>query len=175
MAYTRFFGMRSFENIVRDGRFRTPAGSSWLIGEPVSLDPANRGFLRRATANQAPDAQCGLAIFEHIQMPGLDPALSVSSDMATIPGGRYAQMVHGAGAKVWFKNFAGETTYDGRAIIGGSLLADSVDVSALAIGAGLSPDGNGKYQVTSGAGNVAWLTVEQTNPSTGLVEARFNF
>lgn len=174
MGYTRFFGMRSFENIVRDGRFRTPAGSNWLIGTPVTIDPANAGFLKEATADEAPSAVCGVLVFEHIQMPGLDPALSTGADMVTVPGGRYAQMVHGAGAKVWFKNVDDEVLYDGRPLVGGALLADSVDVSALALGTGLSPDGAGKYAAT-GVGDVAWLTVEQVNPSTGLVEARFNF
>lgn len=172
MAYTRFFGMRSFENIVRDGRFRTPAGSTLLIGEPVLIDPATPGFMKQATAGAVPNAGAGLVIFEHIQHPGLDPLLVGGGDLVNVPGGRYAQIVHGPGAKVWFKNVAGRTLYDGRPVVGGSLLADSVDVTALKPGDGLVPDGAGKYKTAT---TNVWLTVEQCNPSTGLVEARFNF
>jgi hypothetical protein len=175
MSYSRNFGIRSFENIVRSGRARTPAGSTLVIGEPVILDSAAPGFLKQATAGVAANGAAGVVVYEHIQMQGIDAALNTTSDLNTIPGGRYAQRVHGAGAKVWFKNTAAKTLYDGRTLAAGALLASSVDVSTLAIGAQLTPDGSGKYKVANGTTDGNWLTVEQVNSSTGLVEARFNF
>lgn len=173
MGYSRNFGMRSFENIVRNGRFRTPVGSAFEIGSPVQIDPAKPGFMKQAAAGAARGPQSGLVLFEHIQAPGLDPALSTASDLHTVPGGRYAQIVHGAGAKVWFKNTGSRVLYDGRSLAGGALLADSVDVTALKPGDGLVPAANG--QLATGTGADVWLVIEQANPSTGLVEARFTF
>ena len=49
MSYSRYFGFRSFENIVRDARFRVPStGTALKIGAPVQLDSAAPGRLRAA-------------------------------------------------------------------------------------------------------------------------------
>lgn len=175
MSYHRSFGMRSFENIVRDGRFRTPSGTAYVIGAPVTADPDVPGFLKPAAAGAAPGPTSGVAVFEHIQYQGIDTALNTSSDMPTIPGGRYAQMVHGQGAKVWFRNTPDKTLYDGRTQDNPALLAASVDVTTLKAGDGLTPDGAGKYKKANGTTDGVWLTVEQANASTLVVEARFNF
>lgn len=176
MGYSRNFGMRSFENIVRDGRFRTPAtGNTLIIGEPVMADPANPGLVKRATAAVAPNGSMGAVVYEHIFLQNAgDPKLYGQGDLNWVPLGVYAQMVHGQGAKVWLRNTAAKTLYDGRVEAAGALLAASVDVSTLAVGAGLTPDGAGKYKVAAGTDGI-WLTVEQVNPTTGRVEARFNF
>lgn len=175
MAYSRNFGMRSFENVVRDGRFRTPrTGTPLKIGAPVTLDPSAPGFLKEAGAAATPGPNAGLVVFEHIQ--NKSDALTTTSDSPydQVPLGQYAQMMHGPGTKVWFMNTADKVLYDGRTQAAGGLLASSVDVNTLAIGAGLVPDGSGKYRVAAGAES-AWLVVEQVNPSTGRVEARLTF
>lgn len=87
-------------------------------------------------------------------------------------------MMHGPGAKVWFKNTEDKTLYDGRQRAAYSFVVDNVATSM--IGKGLVPDGNGKWRLTDGSsaadvGGAAWLVIEQANPSTGLVEARFTF
>jgi hypothetical protein len=174
MSYSRNFGFRGFENIVRAGRARTPAGSTLVIGEPVVLDPDAPGFLKQAGAGAAASQAGGVAVFEHIQMQGVDAALNTTSDLNTIPGGRYAQRVHGAGVKVWFRNTPAKTLYDGRTQAAGALLADAVVVADLKPGDGLTPDGAGKFKA-AGTGDGVWLTIEQANPSTGVVEARFTF
>lgn len=174
MGYHRSFGMRSFENIVRVARFRTPANVTFVIGEPVMLDSANPGRLKAATAGVAPGANTGIVVFEHIQMQGIDAMLNTNSDLATVPAGRYAQMVHGPGTKVWFKNAADKTLYDGRTQDNPALLASSINLNTLAPGDGLTPDGSSKFKKSSG-GDGVWLIVEQVNPSTGVVEARFTF
>ena len=178
MGYSRYFGMRSFENVVRDGRFRVPkTGTPFVIGAPVMLDSANPGFLKAATAGAAANGAAGIAIFEHIQLKGVDTSLIGSHDAPfdQIPLGQYTQMMHGPGAKVWFKNVADKTLYDGRTQTGGTLLAASVNVATLTAGSVLTPDGAGKYKVGNGTTDGGWLIVEQVNPATGLVEARFNF
>ena len=175
MSYSRNFGMRSFENIVRNGRFRAPkSGDPIVIGAPVILDPATPGFFKAATAAAAPNAAAGIALYEHIQAKGVDTSLVSTHDAPfnQVPAGQYAQIIHGKGAKVWFKNTADKTLYDGRTQKGGSLIATAL--GSLTIGAGLVPDGLGKFKV-AGAGEAAWLTIEQINTSTGLVEARFEF
>lgn len=167
----------SFENIVRDGRFRAPSDATLQIGQPVMLDSAKPGFLKPATAAVAPGPNCGVAVFEHIQPRGKDAALNTASDFDTVPSGQYAQMVHGPGSKVWLCNTAARTMYDGRVRAAAGLLAASVTVSSLKPGDGLTPDGSGKFKVaaTGASPDPVWLVVEQANSSTGAVEARFTF
>lgn len=171
MSYGRNFGMRSFENVVRDARFRVPAtGSPLRIGEGVMLDAANPGKLIRATAGVAPSANCGIVVFEHIQNKSDALTTTYDSPYDLVPLGVYAQMMHGPGTKVWFRNTAAKTLYDGRTRTAFDFVTTAV--ADLAPGDGLSPDGSGKW--AEDATN-PWLVVEQANPSTGLVEARFTF
>lgn len=179
MSYGRNFGMRSFENIVRDGRFRVPAtGTPFRIGAPVVLDPANPGYVKAAAEAAAPGPGAGIVVFEHIQ--NKSDALTTNHDdpYDKVPLGQYAQMVHGQGAKVWFRNTPAKTLYDGRVRSAFNFLETAL--GSVAVGQGLVPAGGGLWRTTDGSGTadvggVAWLVVEQVNTSTGLVEARFNF
>lgn len=171
MSYSRNFGFRSFENVVRNGRFRAPkTGTPILIGAPVIIDTATPGFLKAATAGAALGLG-GIALYEHIQQKGVDTSLSTSADFNYVPVGQYAQIVHGPGTKVWFKNTADKTLYDGRVIAGVSL----IPASGLAVGDGLTPDGAGKFKKATVGTDPVWLVIEQINSSTGVVEARFTF
>jgi len=172
MGYSRNFGMRSFENIVRDGRFRTAAGSAHVIGAPVVLDSNTPGFLEAAGAGAAPGPAAGVVVYEHLLPTEIK---QTSSDLNTVPGGVYAQIVHGPGAKVWFKNTASKTMYDGDVHAAAGLLASSVVVANLKPGDALTPDGSGKFKVANGTTDGEWFVVEQANSSTGVVEARFTF
>lgn len=181
MSYSRYFGMRSFENIVRNARFRVPAtGTPLKIGAPVEIDSANPGRLKAATEAAEPGPNCGIVVFEHIQ--NKQDALTTGSDAPhdEVPLGQYAQLVHGAGAKVWFKVVGDKTLYDGRTQQGGNLLVDGLDLGTVTPGTGLVPDGAGRFRTTDDSatadiGGTAWLRVEQVNSTTGLVEARFTF
>ena len=185
MSYSRYFGMRSFENVVRNGRFRVPAagaggGTPFRIGEPVMIDPDNPGFMKRAGAAQAPGANCGLVVFEHIQNKSDALTTVYDSPYDKVPNGQYAQIMRGPGTKVWFKRHAAKTLYDGRTQEAGSLLAAGVDLATLKPGTGLVPDANGNFVVASAGDETtpadeAWLVVEQVNPDTAVVEARFTF
>lgn len=185
MAYSRNFGMRSFENVVRDARFRVPAtGTALLIGEPVELDDANPGFLKAATEAAEPGPACGIVVYEWIQNKNDTLVTYADSPHNTVPLGQYAQMMHGPGTKVWFRNTSQKTLYDGRVQAAVTLLDNgsgaAMDLSTLAPGDGLVPAGNGRWRRTDGTatanvGGTAWLIVEQVNTANGVVEARFAF
>lgn len=169
MSYGRNFGMRSFENIVRDARFRMPStGSPLRIGEGVMVDTANDGKLVRATNGVAPTVLCGILIYEHIQNKSDALVTSYDDPYDKVPLGVYAQFIHGIGTKVWFRNTPLKTLYDGRQ----RAAFDFVTLSGLAVGEGISPNGSGIWVEDASA---PWLTVEQLNSTTGVVEARFNF
>jgi len=174
MSYGRNFGMRSFENVVRVGRFRVPAtGTPLRIGEGVMLDPAAAGKLKVATAGVAAGANCGIVVFEHIQNKSDALVTNHDDPYDKVPLGVYAQMMRGPGAKVWFRNTAAKTLYDGR--VRDAVEMVDADLTALAIGSGLSPDGAGKWVADATA---PWLIIEQVNATSadvGLVEARFTF
>ena len=175
MSYSRYFGMRSFENVVRSGRFRAPAsGTPIKIGAPVVLDPAstNNAFFKPAVAGDGPGANCGLAIFEHIQNKSDALTTNLDAPYDEVPLAQYAQMMRGPGVKVWFQNQAAKTMYDGRQRPAAGLLADGL-AATLDIGAFLGPVGGGKYGTVAEAD--AWMVVENVNPNTGVVEARLTF
>jgi hypothetical protein len=178
MAYTRNFGFRSFENIVRDGRNKVPAtGTPFLIGTAVQVDPANPGQLKRPAAASAPNALSGIVLYEHIQYQGVDPFLTSPQDypFTVVPLGRFAQMIHGVGTKVWFKNTADKPLYDGRVQPGATLVAGLAGATpTIAVGDFLTPAADGTWQETSNQA-LAWLQVEQVVNSTGLCEARLTF
>ena len=186
MSYSRNFGMRSFENVVRDGRFRAPrTGTPIKIGAPVQLDPANPGFLKLAGAGAAPGPGAGIAVYEHIQNKSDALTTVYDAPYDSVPLGQYAQMMHGPGTKVWIQDTAAKTLYDGRVQAAGDLLDAGVTVDNTLIGKGLVPTADGKWRAVDadGADNVAgnaddekpWMVVEQVNPSTGRVEARLTF
>jgi hypothetical protein len=174
MSYSRNFGMRGFENIVRDGRFRVPKdGTPLLIGSPVQVDFATPGFMKQAGAAEVKSPTCGVLVFEHIQFKGVDTALVTQYDAPfnQVPLGQYAQIVHGAGAKVWFKNTTDKTMYDGSTQAGVTLLT----TTDLEVGDFLVPAADGTWVASTDGATDGWLQVEQYNSTTGLVEARFTF
>lgn len=181
MSYTRNFGFRDLTNIIRDGRNQVPTGltgsdaNGFLIGTAVTVDPNNAGKLMRPGAAAAPTALSGIVLYEHIQFQGVDPLLTTPLDPPYIyaPQGRMAQMVHGIGVKVWFKNTANLPLYDGRQQVGGTLV-NATDLTTLKPGDNLTPAADGTWAKAASAA-AAWLTVESVNATTGLVEARFTF
>ena len=182
MGYSRNFGFRSFENIIRDARFRVPADApdgGYMIGTAVAVDDATPGYFRVAGAGEAPTPLCGIVLYEHILgAQGVDPNLTTTSDppFNMAPAGRYAQMIHGPGTKVWFRNTADRPMYDGRMLAGIDIVDlgdDGAGNPALAVGDFLTPAADGTWAI--GALATGWLVVEQFNPTSGLVEARFRF
>jgi hypothetical protein len=179
VSYTRNFGFRDLTAIIRDGRNKVPTGlsgadaSGYLIGTAVAVDPANAGQLKRPGAAVAPTALSGIVVYEHIQFQGVDPFLTTQYDAPFIfaPQGRFAQMVHGPGVKVWFKNTSALPLYDGRNQAGATLVAS---VGSISVGDNLTPAADGTWAKATDAAT-AWMTVESVNATTGLVEARLTF
>lgn len=175
MGYHRSFGMRSFENVVRVGRFRAPAtGTPLVIGSPVMIDPATPGFVKQATDAVAPDSNCGLAVFEHIQNKSDALTTIYDAPYTQVPLGQYVQIMRGPGAKVWFKEVANKPMYDGRTQTAADLLTIA-DFSAVSPGDYLTPTADGKFTDAAADETNGWFVVEQVNPSTKVVEARFRF
>lgn len=173
MSYGRNFGMRSFENIVRVGRFRAPAGGTpFRIGAPITIDEANAGLVKEAADAQGLSGS-GLAVFEHIQ--NKSDALTTAHDdpYDKVPLGQYVQIVSGKGAKVWFRNTAAKTLYDGR--VRAAVTMISTSLASVAPGDRLTPNGTGGFKKANGTSEAEWFVVEQVNATSGLVEARFLF
>lgn len=188
MGYTRNFGVRDFTNIVRNGRFKTPADATAantagftgegavnnvpLIGTAVQLDSDNPGYLKRPSANQEPDASCGVIVYEHIQWKGTDPALTTPQDFETAPLNSYVQVVRGPGVKVWLKNTTDKPLYDGRSQTGRTLVAGvSIATPTVAVGDYLTVAADGTYQEGTAANG--WFLVEDVEGDR--VECRFLF
>jgi hypothetical protein len=183
MSYTRNFGFRDFTGIIRDGRNKVPASgltgadaSGFLLGTAVKVDPSNPGQLVRPATSAAPTALSGIVVYEHIQFQGVDPFLTTQYDppFQVAPLGRMAQMVHGPGVKVWFRNTADKPLYDGRVQAGLSMVAGLGGATpTIAVGDYLTPAADGKW--AEGNATNGWLQVESVNNETGLCEARFTF
>ena len=135
------------------------------------VDAATPGRLKRATNGVTPNVLMGLLVFEHIQ--NKSDALTTNHDAPydVVPLGVYAQFIHGIGAKVWLRNTPLTTLYDGRQRAAVNWVAAG-DLSGLAIGDGLSPDGSGGWSEDASS---PWLLVEQIDSDNGLVEARLTF
>lgn len=163
MSYTRNFGFRSFENIVRAGRFRTPAtGDAMEIGVPVVANPAT-GEIDLADGS-ATKPLGGVLVYEHIQKHGFDPDTFLPTDAHTVPLGVYAQIVRGPGVKVWLKNTADVTLIAGTDPAAGEYLIPGSTGNA------------GKWVKEADLAD-AWLVVEKVTGAgaTLCVEARFVF
>lgn len=175
MGYTRNFGFRSFENIVRDGRNAIPLDSedTWVIGTAVVVDTDNQGKVAKpdtvgGTAAVAPNPGCGVLVYEHIQYKGDDPYLVNPADKDTVPVGEYVQLVRGNGTKIWLKNTEDKAKYSGSPVPGRQM----VDPAAV-LGDYLTPDADGFWEV--GDATNGWLWIEQLDADSGLFECRLTF
>ena len=122
---TRNFGIRRFTNLVREGRFRAPAAADLRLGtavEPDTTSTTDPQELRQANAT-APDntvggsgivGTFGALWYEHdAQTYEGAAAGTLMQDYDTAPRGRMVQLLHGPGAKVWFRNTEANTTEPG--------------------------------------------------------------
>jgi hypothetical protein len=173
MGYSRNFGFRSFENIVRDARSRIPHDSedTWVLGTALVVDTENQGLVRKPEAGEAPHPGCGVLVYEHIQFKGFDPHMVTGSDLDTVRPGEYVQVVRGNGTKIWLRNTDSKTMYDGASRAAREMI-DLGDAETL-LGEYLTPTTDGTWEVGSAADG--WLWVEQFDAETGLAECRFTF
>lgn len=122
---TRNFGMRRFTNLVREGRFRAPAsGTELRLGTCVEIDSSDTDRVRQATAaaisggGDTTTDFVGILWYEHDSQTFNSPpfggaAGQLPQDLDTAPNGRMVQVLHGPGAKVWFRNTEENTTEPG--------------------------------------------------------------
>lgn len=122
---TRNFGMRRFTNLVREGRFRAPAAADLRLGtavEPDTTSTTDPQELRQANATAPDNTLGGTGItgligalwYEHDSQSYEGAAAgTLMQDYDTAPRGRMVQLLHGAGAKVWFRNTEASTTEPG--------------------------------------------------------------
>lgn len=187
MPYSRNFGFRGFQNLVRNGRHKTPAtgnttvANTLALGAPVTIGTNGEIALAGNAASPAPTpgALSGVLVYEHIQFQGVDPNLTtyVDAPFDIAPLGRYAQVVQGKGVKVWLKNTSDVTLYDGRVRVGRTMVKT---LSGLAVGDGLCPNetgdrANGLWRKAVAGTDAFWLTVESVNTTANIIEARVNF
>lgn len=161
------FGFRRSGEEVRvaEGRYRTPAGSTLLLGTMVEVDPANPGFLKTSAANAAVvTGYSGLLLQE---LEWLRSVYEVGySGMDTFSYGvakpnALALITSGAGTKVWFKNTTGSTRGDGRVVPTRTMF----NASGVAVGDNLGWDG------TQWAKSATTPVMKATYVGTGYVEA----
>lgn len=168
----------------RGGRYVLAGDTDLPIGVPVIVDGDQDDSLTGAlpvvlaTGAQAPvKGQCGILVFEHIDLNYLDPEYSSYSDRDTAPVGKMVQVVSGDMVKVVFKNTEDRTFLQTRNYTGRTMVAGLGATPTLAVGDYLSPgtgDDTDGYWAESNATN-GWLVIEQIDAARGEVEARFNF
>lgn len=121
---TRNFGIRRFTNLVREGRFRAPAAAALRLGTGVELDPTSTDDPQevRQIDGAGPNdiggggitGLVGVLWYEHDSQTYVGaPFGSLMQDFDTAPAGRMVQVLHGPGAKVWFRNTEASTTEPG--------------------------------------------------------------
>lgn len=121
---TRNFGLRRDKNLVRESRFRSPAATELRLGTGVEIDAADTARVREISAGNGlggggiDGSLVGVLWYEHDSQTYNAPewggaAGLLKQDLDTAPVGRMVQVLHGPGAKVWFRNTAASTTEPG--------------------------------------------------------------
>jgi hypothetical protein len=154
-----------------EGRFKTPVGSSLLLGTMVEIDPASPGYLKQSAADaEVVTGYCGLLLQElewdrsiYESEAGLVDTLMKGVAKAN----RLAVITSGAGTKVWFKNTSSVTRADGRVVAGRTMAT----LTGVAVGDQLGWDGSKWVEVNGTTINNAVMKVTAIDATKGLVEA----
>jgi len=173
----------------RKGRFYNAQGAAIPIGVPVVATDGTPNALglepvTLATLPQAPPlaGRGGIAVYEYgpNAFEGTDPALTVGSDLDTVPDTNAVQVVSGAYIKVLLINTAASSlflntrTYTGRVMVAGLNGA----TSSIAVGDYLTPgsgnDTDGYWNETTTASE-AWMVVTKVDADRDELEAQLTF
>lgn len=117
--YGANFGFRrAHEGLtVREGRQKTPVGSTIRQGAYVCIDDANPGRLKVAPASQAPvTGVAGLLVSEEFDWSIYQTTIWDTYTLGVAKADRLAAIWSGAGTKFWLRNTSGQTQPDGRVI-----------------------------------------------------------
>lgn len=173
----------------RYGRVKVPnSGVPLPIGAPVSLDvnvatdSMGLDTLTLLTTATAPKAgKHGIVVYEYKNteaFAGVDPLLTMFSDLNTVPLGAAAQLVSGPHIKVLFRNTASQNFLHSRTYPAYTIVAGLGATPTLAVGDYLTPGtGNnsaGYWTEDASAAN-AWFVITRVDNSRGEVEARMTF
>lgn len=183
---TRNFGMRRFTNLVRDGRLRSPDGSSLRLGTLVEQNPATPSEVREADGTSGAaiggtgdvrTGKVGILWYEHDSQTYNDPAFGgaagqLPQDLDTAPGGRMVQVLSGKGAKVWFRNTALDTTEPGLNFPATREAVTMVNnIGGLSVGDLLGWDATNDYWAATVDASEAFLVVTSIDTTLNKVEA----
>lgn len=164
------FGFRrSDESLInKESRLKVPTTGTFRHGSLVTFDPANPGYLKAAVANEVGE---GSTVGVLTQEEAWDRSIYApnridSFYLGVARNNRLADIVSGAGGKVWLKNTAAQTRADGRVIAA----VQMVDLTGVAVKDYLAWDGT-KFVKGTGAAD-SMLRVTLTN-GTDYCEAVF--
>lgn len=169
------FGFRRSNEHLHSGpesRHRIPATETdWLQGDLVTIDPASGGYLKVAAANSpVVPGFTGLLIQfeEHVTADEINQyGILNTRDLSRTRPGLLANIVTGAGLKVWVKNLsadtrAGRKSYDAET---------RVDLTGIAVGDTVGWDGT-KYVKVTNADYVVGTVTQVTSSGIEFVLAR---
>lgn len=153
---------------VTEGRYRTPAGSSLLIGSLVSIDFATPGYLKQAVANAPVVPKVTGLLLQELQFEDSifagDPAGFDTYSYGIAKAGRLALITSGAGVKIRVKNIASSTRSDGRSIAAKTMYSTA---GSLVAGDSVAWDGSKFVKLGQSATTVAVATAVSVT-SAGL-------
>ena len=184
---TRNFGMRRFTNLVREGRLRSPAGSSLQLGSLVEQNPGTPAEIREADGTTGAaiggsgsvlNSNVGILWYEHDAQTYNTPAFGgaagqLPQDLDTAPGGRMVQVLSGKGVKIWLRNTALDTTEPGLNFPAERAAVTIWDVAGTTVGETLGWNAStNTYDVTTDASE-AFMVVTSIDAALLVVEATF--
>lgn len=154
-----------------EGRFKTPAGSAYLLGTMVEIDPAAPGFIRQSAANAAVVTGYAGLLLQELEFDRSiyesDASLVDTLMKGVAKPNRLAVITSGAGTKVWFKNTSTVTRADGRVVAGRTMAT----LTGVAVGDNLGWDGTRWVAVNGTTVTNAVMKVTAVDTTKGLVEA----
>lgn len=157
------FGFRRSDEslITKESRLKVPTTGTFRMGSLVTFDPANPGYLKAAAANEVGE---GSTVGVLTQEEAWDRSIYApnridSFYLGVARNNRLADIVSGAGGKVWLKNTAGQTRADGRVVAA----VQMVDLTGVAVKDYLAWDGTKFVKGTDATDSM--LRVTLTNGS----------
>lgn len=165
------FGFRRMDETIalREGRLKVPAAGTFKQGDIVARDTSAAGFLRIGANNEpAIVGMSGILIQEE----GWDFSIYGESGVvdsytkSIVRNSRLAQMVSGAGIKIWLRNNAQIVNPD-RTIAARTV----VTVTSLAVGEYLGWDGSKYVENATAAQQHAVVTAVSGSGASGYAEA----
>lgn len=172
----------------RSGRYYLTGTTNIPIGAPVKYDSGSAEnalgllpvVLATGAQNRPKPGQGGIIIYEHAPsaFAGSDPALTLYSDIDTVPYSKAVIVVSDPEVKVVLRNTTAHTFLQTRAYTGRKMVAGLGATLTLAVGDYLTP-GTGNdtagYWAETATEAQAWLVITKVDNNRGEVEARFVF